>query len=161
MTLMWMGLLLVILIGAWLHALNTKYDGVGDFYYVTLGKEEAAGRITLRLECSDSSKCFSLVLISNGLENVLDMNLDTECDPSTIHLGYTTGKQFYSGMMKDLHKRIKKHKHIPLMEERLLITHDLIALIYRQHSSMCITDQNNFKVGYRAARRLKALGRTS
>ncbi|QAU04207.1 hypothetical protein [Vibrio phage 2 TSL-2019] len=160
MTLAWMGLLVVVLIGALIHALGTQYNGVGDFYYVTLGREEAAGRLTLNLECSDSSKSFTLVLISNGLENVLDLNLDTERDPSTIHLGYDSGKQFYTDIMKQLRKRLTLHKGVEPLEERLLITHDLFALIHRQQSRMCITDKSNFKVGYRAARRIKALGRT-
>ncbi|AUR81049.1 hypothetical protein FDJ25_gp023 [Vibrio phage Aphrodite1] len=158
MTLMWMGLLVVVLVGAGIHALNTKYHGVGDFYYVTLRTEEA-GRLVLRFECSDSNKSFSLVLISNGLENVLDEDLNTSSDSSTTYLSYDTGKHFYTGIMNQIQTCLYLSRGDRQLKERLLIVHDLIALIYRQQATMRITDKGNFKVGYRAARCIKALGR--
>lgn len=160
MTLLWMGLLVVILAGAFHNALTTKYDGVGDFYSVTMGEQEA-GRVTFSLSCSDRNKNFLVTLVLDGLENISGFDLEIEYReiPNTLYLGVQPGECFIRLLTQQLTSAIEYHKDNRDMEERLLITHDLIQYVYDQ-SSMKITQRGNFHVDYAVEHKLISLGKT-
>lgn len=160
MTLMWMGLLVIILAGAWHNALTTKHDGVGDFYSVSMG-EQKEGRVTFALSCSDSNKNFLITLVLDDLENISGFDLEIEYQeiPNTLYLGVQPGETFIRSTIQQLESAIAYHKENRAMEERLLITHDLFQFVYDQ-SSMKITQRGNFHVDYAVERKLISLGAT-
>lgn len=159
MTLAWMGLLVVVLIGAWRNALKTKYDGVGDFYSVTV-KELKHGRITIECCCSDDSKSFLFILTSNTVENIFELSLPIRNDevPATLTLGCEPGSHFHRTVTDHLVSAIALYKNDRLLKERLLIAHDLIQFVFDQ-SLMKITQRQNFHVEYNVEQKLISLGK--
>ncbi|UVD32206.1 hypothetical protein [Vibrio phage phiKT1028] len=158
MTLMWMGLLVIILIGALHNALQLRYDGVGDFYSVTL-KKLSAGRITFQFSCSNDNKNFLLSLVLNNLEQSSEIEVEYLAVPNTVMLGVYPGKDFHLETVMQLNAAIDLHGENREMEERLLIVHDLLQLVY-EPSSMRITERDNFHVDYNVELKLQLLGKT-